>query len=526
MRARHPAAVCAAALAACASLATALVPPLAKRCPHAADCAPAPRRTRPGHATESRTRLAAVPVDIETSDKSEWYILQCYVGNEIWCGETVKEILSYPENAHSRSRVEEILVPTEKVASTRGKTVFHKDRVVYPGYMFLKWKPDQDSWNVLTRIPKVANFVGDDPGMRNGIGDVVAGYKGAVVPVPLTDREVTGMLKITLEGQDVGTENIVDTYALGDVVAVIKGALAGERGLVKRVKNDQLIVTLTGASNFDEFFEPDQVRLLTPEEVAQMAQAEEMAAARADNAAREAAERDARRKDRDAPPDYSTADAGLDSRRQRRSERKEAAPYDVDDGAGRAALRSRWDTQALASDREASLGSGAAVDADLDRDEYTTAKDDPDDALLGAPSAEDDAFFDSLFADMDEKDEKEKPGSRKAEAASDDDLLRSLLSDDGTDALFKDDDDDSFAAFLGDDKDDLFGDDDDDAELLSILGIGGGGDAAPAPAPAPAPAAAASYATMTVPKLKKLLKARGLKVGGKKAELVARLEEA
>ena len=517
MRARHPAAVCAAALAAFASLATALVPPLAAHCSRATDRAPAPRRTR----------LAAVPVDIETSDKSEWYILQCYVGNEIWCGETVKEILSYPENAAARSRVEEILVPTEKVASTRGKTVFHKDRVVYPGYMFLKWKPDQDSWNVLTRIPKVANFVGDDPGMRNGIGDVVAGYKGAVVPVPLTDREVTGMLKITLEGQDVGVENIVDTYALGDVVAVIKGALTGERGLVKRVKNDQLIVTLTGASNFDEFFEPDQVRLLTPEEVAQMAQAEEMAAARADNAAREAAEREARRKDRDAPPDYSTADAGLDSRRQRRSERKESTPYDVDDGAGRAAQRSRWDTQALASDREASLGSGAAVDADLDRDEYTTAKDDPDDALLGAPSAEDDAFFDSLFADMDEKDEKEKPGSRKAEAASDDDLLRSLLSDDGTDALFEeeDDDDDSFAAFLGDDKDDLFGDDDDDAELLSILGIGGGGDAAPAPAPAPA-AAPGAYATMTVPKLKELLKARGLKVGGKKAELVARLEEA
>ena len=47
---------------------------------------------------------------------------------------------------------------------------------------------------------------------------------------------------------------------------------------------------------------------------------------------------------------------------------------------------------------EGALGFGAAVDRDLDEDEYTTAEDDPDDALLGQPSEADDAFFDSLFS--------------------------------------------------------------------------------------------------------------------------------
>ena len=150
--------------------------------------------------TKPHARRRAVPVDIETSDKSDWYILQCYVGNELWCGETLKEILSYPENAEAKSRVDEILVPTEKVASTRGKKVYHKDRIIYPGYVFVKWRPDQNSWAVLTKVPKVANFVGDDKGMRNGIGDVVVGYKGAVTPTPLTEREVKGMLKIHQEG--------------------------------------------------------------------------------------------------------------------------------------------------------------------------------------------------------------------------------------------------------------------------------------------------------------------------------------
>ena len=463
--------------------------------------------------TKPHTRRRAVPVDIETSDRSDWYILQCYVGNELWCGETLKEILSYPENAEAKSRVDEILVPTEKVASTRGKKVYHKDRIIYPGYVFVKWRPDQNSWAVLTKVPKVANFVGDDKGMRNGIGDVVVGYKGAVTPTPLTEREVKGMLKIHQEGQDVGLDSIVDNYALGDIVAVVKGDLTGERGLIRSVKNDQLIIRLTGGTSaFDVPLDPDQVRLLTPEEIASMEQAEELAQARADAAAREAAEREARRS---GEADYGRGDAGLASRRQRRNERKQDEVYDVDDGAGRAARRSRWDTMAEASAREGSLGFGAAVDKDMDADEYTTAEDDPDDALLGQPSEADDAFFDSLFASM--GDEPKKPVSRKAEAASDDDLLRSLLSDDGGD--FEEDDDESFASFLGSDEDDLG--DEDDAELLSILGIGGGD------APDAVPVATTeSYDAMKVPELKALLKERGLKVGGKKADLVARLREA
>ena len=243
-----------------------------------------------------------------------------------------------------------------------------------------------------------------------------------------------------------------------------------------------------------------------------MEQAEELAQARADAAAREAAEREARRS---GEADYGRGDAGLASRRQRRNERKQDEVYDVDDGAGRAARRSRWDTMAEASAREGSLGFGAAVDKDMDADEYTTAEDDPDDALLGQPSEADDAFFDSLFASM--GDEPKKPVSRKAEAASDDDLLRSLLSDDGGD--FEEDDDESFASFLGSDEDDLG--DEDDAELLSILGIGGGD------APDAVPVATTeSYDAMKVPELKALLKEKGLKVGGKKAELVARLREA
>ncbi|MGB1233840.1 MAG: SAP domain-containing protein, partial [Poseidonia sp.] len=50
-------------------------------------------------------------------------------------------------------------------------------------------------------------------------------------------------------------------------------------------------------------------------------------------------------------------------------------------------------------------------------------------------------------------------------------------------------------------------------------------DAAPAEEPAPAEEAGADYDSMTVAELKELLKAAGKPVSGKKADLIARLNE-
>ena len=554
----------------------------------------APRR--PGRGSE----LRAVPVEIETSEDYKWYILQCYVGNEVWCAATIEEILNKAEHAPHQARVDKVLVPTEKVASTRGRKVYYKDKIVYPGYVFMRIKLDQGLWGVLTKVPKVANFVGIDAGMRNGIGEIVEGYKGAVTPVPLSENEARNMLSVHLQGQDVGDDPIVDRFALGDVVAVLEGTHAGERGLIRSVKNDQLIVRLTGvgAASFDVPLDPPLVRHLTPQELAQMEQAKEMEAARAEAAAKEAEREAARgRRGRDGDDDfgYGAADAGLDARRSRRSDRRDAtrAAADADGGAADAPFRnrerSRWETMAAASDRErAHVDSGAGsygVDADMEQDDYVNAPED-DEVNQNLVSADDAAFFDDLLGILDDPESADAPKPPRPEAApgnnaakpkldrdretEDDALLRSLLSGDGDDVDFgvtaaaaDDGADETFADFLGDDAsfDALFeddaplppppgptdakapgADDADDAELLAILGLG------PDPGPPPLPTEpvdllavpddaarpqntppqqqAPDYAKQTVAELKVILKSRGLKVSGTKAQLVDRLTAA
>jgi len=501
----------------------------------------APSVPRIAHVPRVSTALKAQPVDIVASDTWRWYILQCYVGNEIWCAATIAEVLGMEKNAAAAERCGRFIAPTEKVASTRGRKVYRKDRIVYPGYVFCELKLDQPVWDVLTRIPKVANFVGMDHGMRNGIGDVIVGYKGAVTPVPLSKNEARTMLAVHVDGQVERDDDIVAKYALGDAVAVIDGKHAGERGLLRKVKNNQLIVRLTGvgAASFDVPLEMAEVRHLTPAELGAMEQAEAMAAARADDENRAAAA--------SGDADYSSGgDGGVEARRARRAERRAAAPggtAETNDVGGGRAERSRWETAAAMADRERA-GGAAAADAALD-DDYASAPE-ADESVSDADAA----FFDSLGGIIGDDQgsppppppppPQTAPGAVVDDLHDDDALLRALLGDDGDGGAAGNDA--SLDDFLGELADDSAfdapappapaaprpGGDADEAELLAILGLAPDAPAGAAAAPDAAAAAGGAaagddYGARTVADLKDLLRDRGLKVSGKKTDLIERL---
>lgn len=86
----------------------------------------------------ARARLPALRVahvDVETSDEMRWYILQCFTGQEAWTALNLEQMLQRPEHAAAQARIEKALVPIELVPATRGKKVYHKERIVYPGYV-------------------------------------------------------------------------------------------------------------------------------------------------------------------------------------------------------------------------------------------------------------------------------------------------------------------------------------------------------------------------------------------------------
>ena len=92
-------------------------------------------------------------------------------------------------------------------------------RKIFPGYVLVKMIVTDDSWFVVRNVRGVTGFVGPSGS-----------------PVPLTEAEVASL--------GVETHSVEVTYAVGDTVEIIYGALEGFSGKVEAVDTEKGIVTV------------------------------------------------------------------------------------------------------------------------------------------------------------------------------------------------------------------------------------------------------------------------------------------
>lgn len=533
--------------------------------------------------TRAASAYEPEPVLVEASDDGwrsdwactelRWYILQCYTGQEAWCASQIEEALS--TRPVLRAKLADVVVPYENVASTRGRKVMHKARIVFPGYIFCRMHMEHELWSLLTQVPKVVNFIGEDPGVRNGLGEPKPGLRGKVRPVALESDEAERMLSMVRRSQEEASNDIVGVFELGDRVAITNGKHAGEQGLVRNVRNNRLIVRLVGVGTaaFDIEIEPVSVRKLSQEEITQQ----------------EASEKPRKYSSvEDAPYGAASQDAQLRARRERKASRRRREDNIVKESAPTTSRASRWEAMAAASNREVNNDLSFLDDLFRDLDGELNKDEDGDDflgALLGdkrtladgakvdsksllsghhalddellMPITDDDGDGDSRHTPSDEdllaqllcegdeetdhegkgndfllgqllgEDEHSTPPSKRDSTLDEDDaLLRGFLSGDEGDLLAGLDSDDELLRLLG-----MYDDDEHKGNDTSLL------DEVPSiqedfsssklePTPRTQATTMFDYASLTVHELKAQLKARGLKVSGRKAELIARLQSA
>ncbi|KAJ8604811.1 hypothetical protein CTAYLR_001004 [Chrysophaeum taylorii] len=319
------------------------------------------------------------------SNEYGWYILQCYTGQEKRIASQIVQMLE--ERPSLKECVAEIVVPYENVAGALGKKVTHKARIVYPGYVFCRIKLQHDIWLMLMEMPKVVNFIGTD-------------VRGKVRPVALRSDEAERMLSIVARQNEMSSE-IVGTYLIGDRVAVVDGTHAGERGVVRSVRNDQLIVRLLGVGSnvFDVPLEPKLVRKLEVEEIVRE-------------------ERQQQQQQQELEPrDVLSHDAQIQARRERVKARRESnAPKPAREEKQR--KRSRWDVKAAVAARS---------DSPFD--------DDDDDDVRGHDT--DASYLRSFLSDVDDE---ARPSTRRGlqKKNEDSDFLRRLLESDDEDKVLED----------------------------------------------------------------------------------------
>jgi len=153
--------------------------------------------------------------------KKEWYVLRAISGKEA----KVKEVLEASiKNTDLGHYVSQVLIPTEKVYTTRNGKKVLKERTLYSGYVFVQ--------AILTGEVEYE--------LRNttNVIDFLRGRAKGSKPEALRESEVMRMLGRADEMNE-PAEEIADRYIEGEPVKVTFGPFSGFSGVIKEVNNEK-----------------------------------------------------------------------------------------------------------------------------------------------------------------------------------------------------------------------------------------------------------------------------------------------
>jgi len=145
----------------------------------------------------------------------KWYVIHTYSGLE----DRVKTNLDHRiESMDMKEKIFRVVVPTEREIEIKDGQRRTVPRKVFPGYIMVEMKMDEQSWYVVRNTPGVTGFVG-------------SGTK----PVPLDDEEVKAILK-QMEAE---TPRIRVGFKRGQSVRIAEGPFAEFTGMVEEVHPDK-----------------------------------------------------------------------------------------------------------------------------------------------------------------------------------------------------------------------------------------------------------------------------------------------
>ena len=146
---------------------------------------------------------------MKNGDK-RWYIVHTYSGYEERVQRALEQRVRFMD---AEDKIFKIEIPKEEEIEIRGgqrRTVAKK---VFPGYVLVQMKMDDDSWNVVRNTPGITGFVG-------------SGNK----PTPLSEEEVNAILK-----RAEGVPQIKVGFRKGESVRVVDGPFTDFVGVVDEI---------------------------------------------------------------------------------------------------------------------------------------------------------------------------------------------------------------------------------------------------------------------------------------------------
>ena len=151
---------------------------------------------------------------------ARWYIVHAYSNFE---KKVAEDIDNKAKQKGLRDRIEQIVVPTEKVVEVRRGKKVDAERKFFPGYVLMKADLNDAVISLVKNTPRVTGFLGED--------------KHTAKPMHITEKEAERILHQVQEGVERPKPSV--TFEIGEQVRVSDGPFASLNGTVQDVDEER-----------------------------------------------------------------------------------------------------------------------------------------------------------------------------------------------------------------------------------------------------------------------------------------------
>ena len=146
-----------------------------------------------------------------------WYVVNVYAGSEKRVADSIKE---QAEQKGLVEQVLDVLIPMEKVVEIKRGEKVSVEKNSFPGYVLVNMILSDDSWHLISNIPKVTGFLG-----------------GKGKPSPVSSREVDRIMSRMEEQKD--SPVYMCNFVVGEEIEVVDGPFSSFNGNIEEIDEDK-----------------------------------------------------------------------------------------------------------------------------------------------------------------------------------------------------------------------------------------------------------------------------------------------
>lgn len=153
------------------------------------------------------------------NENAKWYVVRTFSGHENKVKTLIENELK--DNEELRTKIFEVLVPTEKVFEVKDGKKRTKKKNFFPGYILVCADLDIKAKDFILNTPSVMGFLGTQK-----------------TPIPLQPDEVKRIVGRISQSDE--TERTETVFRAGDFVKIIDGPFNNFSGIVEEVNEEKM----------------------------------------------------------------------------------------------------------------------------------------------------------------------------------------------------------------------------------------------------------------------------------------------